>query len=267
MSRAGITFECSLCAKVFSGKDELLVHMVEHHGRREQVARQQIRPRVHSIPPELSARGPEPAAVARVLFEARATRRSARFRVNARRLLLVAAAVLVVAFFAATANAWFISSASVPIQITAGKWVSNPMLTLTPGHARATHLADGGCPRDRAVATADARGNLSLDFGDLSPSWSAMTWNDVFRVTSKASLPVSLSFSVKGSIAPLVDSVTPQGERSGLLKPRKTMKVLVSMRVPKCTAPGKYTGTIELQASGAIGRVYPAGRNRPWEIA
>ena len=171
-----------------------------------------------------------------------------RIRVLALLLAVAAAACLTIVATHAT-GAYFSDTKSGMFSGTLGAW--GPYLTLTPGCSKAANPNSCGCPKGVLIASVDAQGNLSLDFGGVYQG-SCMAWPDVFRITSSATGPLNVSFTVSGAIAPLIASVSFANDTTGgELDAGQTRSVAVKLNVSAQAIKGTYSGTLVVSVVGS----------------
>jgi Chitobiase/beta-hexosaminidase C-terminal domain len=164
-------------------------------------------------------------------------------------LALGATCCLTVAATRATA-AYFQDTKPGTITGTPG-WSGPPYLSFAPGCSKAANPNSCGCPKGVLIASADAQGNLSLDFGGVYEG-SCMAWPDVFRITSSAPGPLHVSFTVSGAIAPLLASVTFANDTTGgELDAGQTRSVAVKLNVSAQAIHGTYSGTLVVAVVGS----------------
>ena len=247
---SSVSFACSHCGAAFATRWGLRAHALQHGvvAATEWQAPAHPKPRVATIPPELSSRRGSGLAQTRTAPRRVAPRRPRR-RLLRRRLVLAAAALIAVVLVASPAFGWFTASAKTTAKLATGTWGN--YLTFTPGASQATHYSASGCPQSVTIASLDKQRNLSLDFGAALPA-TTTTWPDVFRVTSSAPAALKVSFSPSGAIAPFIASVGFAGDTTGgALNPKQTRSVAVQLVVPAKTSPGTYSGTLTVAVVGA----------------
>ena len=251
MSADDVLFRCSHCGAGFANRWRLRAHLLEHGVvvSSEWQGREQPRPRLPIVPPELSSRrvpGPTVARASGTRGVAAPRRKRSSRRVHA---LLVAAAIVITLLATSSALAWWTTSAA-PIQgtISSGTW--GAYLTFTPGASQATHYSSCGTAQQLPIASLDKQGNLSCDFGDALPG-STTSWSDVFRVTSAAPAALKVSFTPSGALAPFISSVGFAADTTGgALNPKQTRDVAVQLVLAKTVSPGTYSGTLTVAVVG-----------------
>jgi len=247
--RPRVAFVCSHCAAVFPNRWGLRAHLLEHGvvAATEYRSPRSSKPRVTPVPVELS-RNHRIAPSHDIKLAGQVAGHRHHRRILAKRLALVAAALLVLLIATPFALAWWTASASISAKITTGTWGNH--LTFAPGCSQATHYSNSGCPQPVTIASLDKQGNLSCDFG-AALLGSTTGWCDVLRVTSTAPAALKVSFKPSGTIAPFVASVGFAADTTGgALNPKQTRSVAVQLVVPKTATPGIYTGTLTVAVVG-----------------
>jgi predicted ribosomally synthesized peptide with SipW-like signal peptide len=176
---------------------------------------------------------------------------AARRRLRHRTLIPVGLIVLVLALIAGSALAWWSATASMRASITTGTWAA-ASIRLFPGSAQAPHAnpAKPQCPKLLPIASPDSHGALALDFGDQKPS-SSNAYSDVFRITSLASTPLTITFALTGAATSFVQSVGLQDSSANTLAAKATGSVVVKLLIPQSTTPGKYSGQLIVGIGGS----------------
>ena len=247
---ASLTFTCSQCGKVFASRWQLRNHLSDHgvFAAPEWQPSDARQPRIRPVPVELSARSRRAARGAPARRTALARARRARHKRVAARVAVATAAVLIILAAASSAMAMFSSSAKVLAAVSTATWGDE--LTFSPGSALAVHPSATGSTFVRPIASLDAHGLPSLDFGAVDPS-STRHWADVFRLTSKTTGQISVSFDPGGPIAAFVGQVTLSGDQSGsVLTANETRSVEVGLTMTHVD-PGTYDGTLRVAVEGS----------------
>jgi hypothetical protein len=184
--------------------------------------------------------------------ELMALRRLAKRRRRLRRLVLSTGLMLLVSVaLGSSAIAWFTTAASVHASITTGTWGTS-QIKLCPGAAKAPHVdpAKPACPKLLPIAFSDAQGTLALDFGDQKQNTS-VGYCDVIRIASLSATPITVTFTLTGSAASLVQFVSLQNATANLLAPGSSQSVTVKLLIPTSTVPGRYSGQLIIGIAGS----------------
>jgi hypothetical protein len=140
---------------------------------------------------------------------------------------------------AGTTSAFFATQAVASAKIQTGSW---PCLSCEPGKAKAVRHGNGRA--SFPIASKNANGKLTLDFGEI-PAGNSNNSNDVFEIAINAKAPMTVTLSVQGRFAGLVESISlGKGDDKGQLASGETQSVNVKLKVPAGTTPGDYRGTI-----------------------
>ena len=178
-------------------------------------------------------------------------RHAARRRAWRRTLLPAGVAFVVLGCLTGGALALFAASATLQATVSTGTWGSSS-IKLSLGNATAPHSGPTkpDCPKYLPIASLDGQGSMSLDFGDQKPNSSA-AYGDVFRITSLASTPLTITFSPAGAAASLVQAVSLQDSNANTLAAQTTQSVAVTLLIPQSTTPGKYSGQLIVGIRGS----------------
>jgi hypothetical protein len=110
-----------------------------------------------------------------------------------------------------------------------------------------------------AIAQVLADGSITLDLGQL-PRAKAIDFEDVLRLGSKASKPVSVTLTLSGSVAHYVQRVGFWDDRQGVvssaltLQPGQTSQVAFEFDLSSKATCGKQTGALTLKVRPADGQ-------------
>ena len=140
---------------------------------------------------------------------------------------------------AGTTSAFFATQAVASAKIQTG---SRQSPSCEPGKAKAVRHGHGRA--SFPIASKNANGKLTLDFGEV-PAGNSNNSDDVFEIAINAKAPVTVTLSVQGRFAGLVESISlGKGGAKGQLASGEKQSVNVKLKVPAGTTPGDYSGTV-----------------------
>lgn len=144
---------------------------------------------------------------------------------------------------AGSTSAYFSTEATWTAEIQTGFW---QYLSCEPGKAKA--VRHGRKPSAASIASADAKGKLSLDFGEIPPG-NCNNSPDVFKFTNEAKVTQTVRVSAQGEFAAFVDSIeVGKGGSTQRLAAGEQESVTIKLNVPTGTASGDYAGTVTVRA-------------------
>ncbi|MDI6892144.1 MAG: Ig-like domain-containing protein [Actinomycetota bacterium] len=163
--------------------------------------------------------------------------------------VLLALLLLLVAVVGGATYAYFTDTETSTGNIFAAACFEDAFV-LSPGKSKATRTSTTPPPPHVVfpIASVDANGKLTLDFGEV-PQGNSKDSPDVFRIKSIWNDTLTVQVELSDELAPLFEYIEVDKDISSIaISPGEEIQVATKLDVPKDAAPGDYEGHVIVSA-------------------